>query len=584
MLAPLHKILFAIAITVPHVLAAQDAPPPNVSYSSDPEILEQGAQLFAQQCAGCHTLANDAIAPPLGGITSLLHEGQLTKWIREPEKVLASGDARANALLNRYKVAMPPFDHLATAQISSILAYIHHESDKRDLVSFKVATAQNQTRLIPAVEKSNLIIELEDFAQIPRLPNRPAYKGIAFMRPDPREDNAYFVSELMGLLYRLKDDKLTTFLDVREHFSRFVYEPGVATGLGSFAFHPDFSNNGIFYTTHAEIRHGSPAINADDIPDDAPEGVSPPLEWTLSEWRLDQINAPTFAGTRSEILRFVTPTTAHGSQEIDFSPVSDLTDPDYGMLYIACGDGGSINLKRPDMAGHPHAILGAIMRIDPMGTNAANGQYGIPPDNPFANSSDPLVHQEIWAYGFRNPHRFTWDDSPKPRMIAVDIGESNVEEINIIEPGGSYGWGVAALEGTTHIDPIVDAKIVRGATPEELAGTQLPHAQYDHIDGSAITGGFVYRGPLKALQGKYIFGDIVNGRIFYMNWDASLRDRSIYELNIIQDGVITDIRKLSKVDRAHLRFAYDDRSGDLFILTKDDGKIRRISNAYEATY
>lgn len=556
-----------VAVTLGAILRAQD----------------NGAALFAQHCAACHTLTSDAIGPPLGGITSVLSENELLEFIRNPLGVIDSGDARANALLQRYKVAMPSFAHLEAEQITAVIGYIREQSTERNLAPFVVDTnssSTNSERFVAPIEKSGLVIELEDIVQIPRLPNRPAYKGIAFLRPDPREDGTLFVSELMGILYRVKNGEVNPFLDVREYFEYFVFEPGVATGLGSFALHPEFNDNGIFYTTHAELNRGSPAINADDIPADVPDNGSPSLEWTLSEWKLSDIEATEFAGTHREILRFVTPTTAHGSQEIDFAPITDPSNPDYGMLYLTCGDGGSINLKRPDMAGHPRTLLGSIMRIDPAGHNSPNGQYGIPADNPFASSNDPGVHPEIWAYGFRNPHRFSWDGK---RMIAVDIGESNIEEINIIKPGGSYGWGVASIEGTTRIDVQTDAKVVFAATASELANVRLPHGQYDHADGQAITGGFVYRGPIATLQGKYIFGDIVNGRILYMNMNADLTDHTIYEMHVVRDGAATTIKELSQVDRAHLRFAYDDSNGDLFILTKDDGMVRRITMAYYAT-
>jgi hypothetical protein len=309
--------------------------------------------------------------------------------------------------------------------------------------------------------------------------------------------------------------------------------------------------------------------------------VTPPLEWVLTEWRLEDRSAAVFAGTHREVLRFVTPTTAHASQEIAFAPVSNPADPDYGMLYLGIGDGGSVNLKRPDMAGQPRTMLGSILRIDPAGRNGVTGGYGIPIDNPFARSRDAAVRKELWAYGFRNPHRMSWDMAHGRRMIAVDIGESNAEEVNLIEPGGSYGWGAGMLEGTLHIEAATDAKAVRAATAAELAPYRAPFGEYDHSDGAAITGGYVYHGPIAALQDKYVFGDIVTGRLFYMNLGASLGDRAIYEVNIVRDGAVTGVKELSHMDRAHLRLGYDDRTGDLFLMTKGDGMIRRITAAYQ---
>jgi mono/diheme cytochrome c family protein len=543
----------------------------------------RGRALFAQQCASCHSLALDGIGPPLGGVTTVLTGDQMVQWIHDPAKVLAAGDARAAALLRRYKAPMPSFAYLDDAKIADIVAFISQQSAALNLAPFAVDSRALPAaqRLIAPVQKTGLVVEVEDFVQIPRLPNRTPYKGITLLRPDPREDGVLLICDLMGIIYRVKDRKVGEFLDMRRIFPDFIWDPGVATGLGSFALHPDFVRNGIFYTAHAERFRGTPAINASDIPADVPRGATPPLEWVLTEWRLTDPTAATFVGTRREVLRFVTPTTAHASQEISFAPVANRNDPDYGLLYIGIGDGGSVNLKRPDMAGHPRTLLGSIIRIDPSGQNGANGHYGIPPDNPFAKSLDPTMRKEIWAYGFRNPHRMSWDLAYGERMIAVDIGESNAEEVNLIERGGSYGWGVGLLEGTLHIDAWTDAKAVRAATAAELAPYRRPFGEYDHNDGAAITGGYVYHGPLAALRDKYVFGDIVTGRLFFMNMGASLTDHTIYDMNIVRDGAITGVKELSHLDRAHLRIGYDERTGDLFLMTKGDGMVRRIIAAYQ---
>jgi mono/diheme cytochrome c family protein len=559
-----------LGIAVGATLHAEEAP------------VAQGKALFTGQCASCHSLAQDGIGPPLGGVTSVLTGEQLAAWIHDPAKVLAAGDARAAALLRRYKVPMPPFAYLDRPQVAALLAFISEESAALHLSPFVVDARPPAAvaRLIAPVRKSGLTVELEDFVQVPPLPGRTPYQGITLLRPDPREDGALLICDLMGIIYRVKDRRVSVFLDMRGMFPDSVWQPGVATGLGSFALHPAFVRNGIFYTAHSERFRGTPAINASDIPADVPKGVTPPLEWVLTEWRLSDPAAPTFAGTHREVLRFVTPTTAHACQEIAFAPARDPSDPDYGMLYIGIGDGGSVNLRRPDMAGHPHTLLGSIIRIDPAGKNGAGGGYGIPEDSPFARSDDPTIRKEIWAYGFRNPHRMSWDLAYGKRMIAVDIGESNAEEVNLIERGGSYGWGAGLLEGTLHIDAKTDAKAVRLATPAELAPYRAPFGEYDHNDGAAITGGYVYHGPLAALRDKYVFGDIVTGRLFFMNLGAQLTDHAIYEIEIVRDGAVTGVKALSHLDRAHLRIGYDNRTGDLFLMTKGDGMVRKVTNAY----
>ncbi len=566
-------------LLVSHVWAADIV---TETYSSDKKIVEQGHSLFNKECANCHTLESESIGPMVGGVTSILSRVALQSFIKSPEAAVARGEERANALFARYKVVMPAFGQLQESEIDSILAYIHQQSIEKQIKPSQVkldAVEKNTSRKAPPVVSSGITLRLEEFAVVPVLPGRPSYKGITLMRPDPRAKGAYFVDELMGILYGLQNGKANPFLDIRQYFPQFVYEPGVATGLGSFAIHPAFLKNGLFYTTHAELRHGSNAINANDIPVELQHTESPSLEWVLTEWKMNQVDAKEFSGTHREVLRFITPTTAHGAQEINFSPTTNVRDPDYAKLYISCGDGGSFNLKRTDLAGHPRSLLGSIMRIDPAGTNGANAQYGIPVDNPFASEQDPLVHKEIWAYGFRNPHRFSWDFAHGKRMVVIDIGEANIEEVNLVVPGGSYGWGVAGLEGNMTINPLKDTKTVTPASAELIAKHLAPYGQYDHTEGQAITGGFVYHGPIKALKNKYIFGDIVNGRLFFMNMDKSLKDKSVYELFVSDKGEITTLVAMSHLKRAHLRLAYDDRTGDLFLMTKDDGHIKRVVGA-----
>ncbi len=556
------------------------SPPP--SYPRDEVTLGQGRTLFTQLCAGCHVLDRDGIGPPLGGVTRVLTQTELLRHIRNPAALIEAGNLRANALFRRYKVVMPPFEALPEDQLVAILAHLDFESEKSKLAPFAVDLTPptgKEVRLIPPVEKSSLVIELEEWAEIPLAPNRRPDKGIATLRSSPRKDGAVFISDQMGVIYRVKDRKAEVFLDIRGQFPAFVFEPGIATGLGSFAFHPDFPRNGLFYTTHAEITPSKPAINEAwyekvVIPDKG----TPPLYWILSEWHANDPMADRFAGSRREVLRLKTPTTAHGCQDIAFAPVTDRRDPDYGLLFLGVGDGGSVNLKLPDLAGTPRSLLGALLRIDPRGKNAPGGGYGIPADNPFAHSADPLARPEIWAYGFRNPHRMCWDLSYGKRLIVADIGESNAEEVNLIEKGGDYGWN--KLEGLARVDVMKDAKVVQPATPVELAPYRPPLGAYDHTDGRAISGGFVYRGPIEALQHHYIFGDIVTARLFFMRMDEKQSDGKIYELNVERDGAATSIAALSHTKRAHLRIGYDEHTGDLFFMTKEDGRVRRVTKAF----
>jgi glucose/arabinose dehydrogenase len=186
--------------------------------------------------------------------------------------------------------------------------------------------------------------------------------------------------------------------------------------------------------------------------------------------------------------------------------------------------------------------------------------------------------KEIYAYGFRNPHRMTWDPKHGNRMMATDIGEANIEELNIIEKGGNYGW--PSREGNFGINPVQDLKSVFRLSKSDLDRDKKPFVQYDHADGNAISGGYVYEGDLLALRNKYIFGDIVTGSLFYLNIDQQLSDSTIYTLAISENGKETNLQEMSQTKRLHLRVAYDQLNKELYIITKHDGKIRRVVKAY----
>lgn len=546
-------------------------------YSSDKKTIAEGENLFIQNCAACHGMRQDGMGPPLGGITKLLSKAELVHFIQNPEEVINSGNLRANYLNNKYKSLMPSMNYLTSNQITNVLAYIDQQTNDLKLQPILIDTTKHYAkdeRVLPPEDHSGLVIELEDYIQIPLQDDRTPKKGIATLRAHPDADKTLFVSDQVGVIYKVSNGMPIPYLNVRKRIKDFVFEPGIGTGLGSFALHPDFLNNGLIYSTHAEKYAGKPAIN-DGIYLDSIGGS---LQWVLMEWTLKDIKANQFEGKKREVLRLNTPTTAHGFQDIGFAPLKDKTDADYGMLYIGIGDGGSNNLKMPELSHNTKSLLGTIIRIDPSGKNSETGQYGIPQDNPFVDANDPQVKKEIYAYGFRNPHRMSWDMTHGKRMIAADVGESNVEEVNIIEKGGDYGW--STIEGTFGIDIMSDAKVVFAVDNEYLLPYHLPFGQIDHNDNKAISGGFVYKGPIQVLQDKYIFGDIVTGKLFYMNMDKELTDSTIYDLTIIKNGQETGVMELSNLSRAHLRIGYDEYAGDLFIMTKADGMIRRVIKAY----
>ncbi len=545
------------------------------SYPTDSMSIAKGVNLYNLHCKSCHALDNDGIGPRLGGITRIVAKEELIKFTQNPASFLLSNDSRWKLLHQKYKQIMPSFDFLKPEEIENVCAYINQETEKQNLHPLVISTSTKldaneiTANIAPKIIPSKYNIDLQDFVQIPRAKGNPGDKGIATLRTSPLKDSTFFVSDLIGIVFKVQSGKADTFLNVRKLLPDFIFAPGIGTGLGSFAFHPDFLNNRLIYTSHAKkiINKKADFSYADTL--------TPGLQWVITEWKMKDIHSKIFEGTHRELMRVNTPTTAHGFQDITFSPVADKSNPDYGMLYIGSGDGGSNNIKRPDLIHNKQTLLGTIIRINPLGNNSKNKQYGIPPDNPFIKETNPKTLKEIYAHGFRNPHRMAWDTANN-RMLVADIGEANIEELNIVEKGGDYGW--PQREGKYRIDTRETLRKIYKITPAEQAIYRLPFAYYDHEVGNAISGGFVYEGNLKLLQQKYIFGDIVNGNLYYVNIDSKLTDSRIYELSFTINGEPADAREMyGKKKRAQLRIGYDDFTKEMYVMNKT-GIMRKITS------
>lgn len=547
-------------------------------YTTDAKSIEMGETLFNVQCKTCHGLDNDGIGPQLGGVTKVVPRLTLIKFVQSPGNFLLSEDHRWKLMYKQYKQIMPAFDFLKAKEIENIFAYINQQTNKLNIKPLQLAEEKIEKNevtqnIAPKIIQSKYVVNLQDFIQIPKAKKNPDNKGIATLRTSPFKDSTFFVGDMIGIIFQVKDQqnaKADTFLNVLKFLPDFISSPGIGTGLGSFAFHPDFIKNGLFYTSHAE---GFGKKTADFSYADT---LKPGLQWVITEWKMKNPRLKVFEGTHRELLRVNTPTTAHGFQDITFSPVTDKKNPDYGMLYIGSGDGGSNNIKRPDLVHNMQTMLGTIIRINPLGNDSKNKSYGIPADNPFVKDSNPKVVKEIYAHGFRNPHRMAWDTANN-RMLVADIGEANIEEIDIVKNGGDYGW--PQREGKYRIDTKETLRKIYSVTPAEQAIYKLPFAVYDHDeDRHAISGGFVYEGNLKLLQHKYIFGDIVNGNIFYVNMDAGLTDSRVYELAFTINGVPADpLNMYGRKKRAQLRICYDDFTKEMYVTNKT-GIMRKITS------
>lgn len=496
---------------------------------------QKGQVVFEQNCSSCHNIQTTGIGPALGGVAAKFTEDSIRSLIKSP------------------RAQMPSFAHLKDEDITAIIEYLKTKPAPARK-EFKPDGTEIKDPIPAKIEMSDLVIDLQEFVTIPSSSNEGQKTRICKLdyRPDTKE---IFVLDLRGQLYRLTAKGPELYLDMHKEMPKFIDQPGLATGFGSFAFHPDFAKNGLLYTTHTE---GPGSAVADFAYADS---IKVTLQWVLSEWK---------DGKSRELFRADMVQQIHGAQEITFNPLAKPGDEDYGLLYIGIGDGGAVEIGYPFIAHSKNNIWGSILRIDPMGRDSKNKQYGIPASNPF--------HNEIFAYGFRNPHRISW--SRKGQILASNIGHANIEALNIIEKGRDYGW--PEREGTFVMRYDRDMKFVYPLPADDsIYNYTYPVAQYDHDEGNAICGGLEYWGTkLNDLKGKYLFGDIVKGRLFYVEMnDLSIgKQATIKELRLTLNGKTTTLVETTGSERVDVRFGRDDR-GEMYILTKPDGKIYMIVGA-----
>ncbi|HWC19986.1 MAG TPA: PQQ-dependent sugar dehydrogenase [Terriglobales bacterium] len=280
-----------------------------------------------------------------------------------------------------------------------------------------------------------------------------------------------FVVEQGGKIKILQNGSILTtpFLDLSSKITT-----GGEMGLLGVTFHPDFATSRKLYVNYVRNLGGQ-------------------IQSVIAEYSVST-SSPNQADVTSErILLTVNQIgnfSNHKAGQLAFGPD--------GFLYFGLGDGGS--------SGDPFAhgqstqtLLGKLMRIDVDGTPSAGLQYRIPPDNPFVGGGGL---PEIYAYGFRNPWRFSFDRTG--RLFLADVGESQFEEVDLVQRGGNYGWNI--MEASHCFSP---------ATGCNMTGLILPIAEYSHQEGNAIIGGYLYRGnAIASLQGTYVFGDLGSGKIW----------------------------------------------------------------------
>lgn len=400
----------------------------------------------------------------------------------------------------------------ATAGFSWLVATVC-EPDKATASIQEVDRDVKEASLAPST-----LVNLTNNAPVVRAVN--AYPKLKFEAPVEYTSandgtNRVFVIEQPGRIRVFANDPNTatagTYLDLRD---RVAY--GGEMGLLGLAFHPKFKENGYFFVNYTKDN---------------------PRETVVSRFKA----ASTGAGQidpKSEVVlfRFRQPYANHNGGKILFGPD--------GYLYVATGDGGSGG--DPQNNGQNKGTwLGKILRVDVNST--AKGHYGIPKDNPFVGKAGHL--EEIYAYGLRNPWRFSFDE--QGRLWTGDVGQNKIEEVDIVTKGGNYGWRIReADEPFNAKDNTVTDKLID------------PIHEYEHgDDGNSITGGYVYRGKsVPALRGKYIFGDFGSGRLWALTYSGG--DKAQDQLLINRAGSISAFG--------------EDANHELYICDYGDGRILKL--------
>src|SRR6266702_3103660 len=295
------------------------------------------------------------------------------------------------------------------------------------MLSAGASNAQITSNPIPTpIEKHGLAVEIKDLVRLPDTRAlRPAdqdlspagWARVSYVRDLP--DGRRFANDSRGFLYLIgSNNQPQVYANVAAVFPNAVYNR-LESGFIGFAFHPEFARNGLFYTVHAERGPGNPKK-----PDFIPPGYTiadVTYHNVITEWHATNPAANTFAGTRRELLRVahVVSNLTHPFGHIEFNPTSKPGAPDYGLLYTSGSDlgfsnGGGPHASNPAQTQRLDTVIGAILRIDPRSPSVSGGMkglgdYTIPPGNKFAADGDPKTLGEIYAYGFRNAHRLSWD-------------------------------------------------------------------------------------------------------------------------------------------------------------------------------
>lgn len=434
---------------------------------------------------------------------------------------------------------------------------------------------------------SRYVLELQPFAK---------HAGTNAMELTHANDGSgrLFVSTQSGqvFIYDREGQSLGTFLDLTKARPDFMVSPkGPFRGLMYIAFHPDYANPdtpgfGRFYTGHqVALSDAKPDYYSKDY---GAMGDSD-VRFVLAEWRIDPNNPDRIepASYRQVmLLHFHTyDHNPHALGEVAFNPYANKDEPDYGKLYLAVGDSHNgdynqpTNLVRSQQVDNPFA---KILRIDPL--QDGDKPYTIPADNPFLIDGKPT---EAYAIGLRDAQTFSFakDLEGQAVLIAFDIGALLVEEINLIRPGGNYGWD--------HYEGLLTFDKDRELTSESLP----PVVQYGHAfptrlgdpptgGGAAIIGGLVVSDPTDPFfQGQVIFADLPRGTLMHAHYHHMLsvesqgKQSTPYLMNVRLGDKVGNFADVINATRGDSRFGTDE-SGAVYIVSKQTDTIFKTKLVY----
>ncbi|MEM7508186.1 MAG: Ig-like domain-containing protein, partial [Pseudomonadota bacterium] len=432
------------------------------------------------------------------------------------------------------------------------------------------------SRIAPEISPSGLALTVEKVAQVPlsSIGVQPDLNTMAFA------GNRLFVGtegdvDNEGRIWELVDDGMggqewELFMDIGQVI------PAVTGrdldnsnprhgGMRGLDFHPGFDDPtsdgyGKFYTSIMEDRPTDPSQHT--YLSDAADPIN--ADSVLVEWTYDHVTEEVITSSYREVFRIGMPVYDHTIRQISFNRFAEPGDEDYGLIYVGHGD-GSIQSATAG-GGQNNDALGKIIRVDPL--QNGNDSYSVPSTNPFVG--DPTMIDEVYAIGFRNPAHlsFAEDDLGNSHLLVTAVGRDNFDEVNLITPGGNYGW--SEREGPL-VHVAAGGGIVNGVAPlpanEADFGYTIPATFVAHggpvgagFIGRALTGGYVVQNENSELDDQFIFGEFATtGRVFHADLDELVNAVTTLDPN---DPTRDEVSELSWVTAQELIVLYDHDNDD----------------------